>query len=121
MKGKYVSLLTYRKDGSPRATQVWFVEEAEKIYVVTQQGRYKFKRIKNNPNVQIAPCNMRGKPSSDYIDGIARILSGDESQHMIGLFRKKYRLFKIMFKADEEGEKKSFFIEITLDKLRISI
>ncbi|MFX1448779.1 MAG: pyridoxamine 5'-phosphate oxidase family protein, partial [Promethearchaeota archaeon] len=56
MEGKYVSLITYKKNGSPIATQVWFVEEAKKLYVVTLQGRYKFKRIKNNPNVKIAPA-----------------------------------------------------------------
>ena len=114
MKGKYISLITYKKDGSPIATQVWFVEEDEKIYFVTLQGRFKFKRIKNNPNVQIAPASMRGKPKGEYFDGIARILSDDEAQPIIGLFKKKYRMFKMMFKEDREGEKKSFFIEITL-------
>ncbi|MFX0049514.1 MAG: PPOX class F420-dependent oxidoreductase [Candidatus Hermodarchaeota archaeon] len=114
MEGKYVSLITYKKNGSPIATQVWFVEEAKKLYVVTLQGRYKFKRIKNNPNVKIAPASMRGKPSGEYIGGIARILSDAESRPIIELFRKKYRMFKLMFKEAREGEKKSIFIEITV-------
>lgn len=114
MDGKYVSLITYKKNGDPIATQVWFVEEDEKMYIVTLQGRYKFKRIKNNPNVKIAPASMRGKPKGEYFDGIARLLSDDESRPIIVLFKKKYRMFKTMFKEDREGEKKSFFIEITL-------
>jgi len=114
MDGKYVSLKTYKKNGDSIATQVWFVEEDEKLYIVTLQGRYKFKRIKNNPNVKIAPASMRGKPKGDYFDGVARVLSDDESQPIIVLFKKKYRLFNVMFKGDREGEKKSFFIEITL-------
>ncbi len=114
MDGKYVSLITYKKSGDPIATQVWFVEEDEKLYIVTLQGRYKFKRINNNPNVRIAPASMRGKPKGEYFDGIARILSDDESKPIIALFKKKYRMFKLMFKEDREGEKKSFFIEITL-------
>ena len=114
MKGKYVSLITYKKDGSPIATQVWFTEEDKKLYIVTLQGRYKFKRIKNNPNVQIAPASMRGKPKGEYIDGTARILSEEESKAILVLFKKKYRTFKLMFKEDREGEKKLFFIEITL-------
>jgi len=114
MEGKYISLITYKKNGDPIATQVWFVEEDEKMYIVTLQGRYKFKRIKNNPNVKIAPASMRGKPKGEYFDGIARILSDDESKPIIVLFKKKYRMFKMMFKEDREGEKKSFFIEITL-------
>ncbi len=114
MDGKYVNLITYKKSGDPIATQVWFVEEDEKLYIVTLQGRYKFKRINNNPNVRIAPASMRGKPKGEYFDGIARILSDDESKPIIALFKKKYRMFKLMFKEDREGEKKSFFIEITL-------
>jgi hypothetical protein len=114
MDGKYVSLITYKKSGDPIATQVWFVEEDEKLYIVTLQGRYKFKRISNNPNVRIAPASMRGKPKGEYFDGIARILSDDESKPIIALFKKKYRMFKLTFKEDREGEKKSFFIEITL-------
>ncbi len=47
-------------------------------------------------------------------DGIARVLSDNESQPLIALFKKKYRMFKMMFKEDREGEKKSFFFEITL-------
>jgi PPOX class probable F420-dependent enzyme len=115
MEGKYISLITYKKNGDPIATQVWFVEEDEKMYIVTLQGRFKFKRIKNNPNVKIAPASMRGKPKGEYFDGIARILSDDESKPIIVLFKKKYRMFKMMFKEDREGEKKSFFIEITLE------
>ena len=114
MEGKYISLITYKKNGDPRATPVWFVEENKKIYFVTLQGRYKFKRIKSNPNVKIASSSMRGKPKEEYIDGIARILSDEESKPIITLFKKKYRMFKIMFREGREGEKKSIFIEITL-------
>lgn len=113
MDGKYINLVTYKKNGDPIATQVWFVEKEDKIYVVTLQGRYKFKRIKNNPNVKIAPASIRGKSKGEYFDGSARILSDEESIPIIALFRKKYRTFKVMFKQDREGEKKSVFIEIT--------
>ncbi|MFX1498248.1 MAG: PPOX class F420-dependent oxidoreductase [Promethearchaeota archaeon] len=114
MEGKYVSLITYKKNGDPITTPVWFVEQNKKIYFVTLQRRFKLKRIKNNPSVKIASSSMRGKPKGEYFDGIARILSDDESKHIIELFKKKYRMFKLMFKEDREGEKKSIFIEITL-------
>ncbi|MFX1346998.1 MAG: PPOX class F420-dependent oxidoreductase [Promethearchaeota archaeon] len=114
MEGKYISLKTYKKNGDLIATTVWFVEDSNKIYIVTLQGRYKFKRIVNNPDVKIAPASMRGKPKGEYFDGLARILSDDESIPIIELFKKKYRMFKIMFKEDRMGEKKSIFIEITV-------
>ncbi len=113
MDGKYISLITYKKNGDPVATQVWFVEEDEKLYIVTLQGRYKFKRITNNPNVKIAPAK-RGKPKGEYFEGTARILSDAESKPTILLFKKKYRSLNLMFKKGREGEKKRFFIEISL-------
>ncbi|MHA2180433.1 MAG: PPOX class F420-dependent oxidoreductase [Promethearchaeota archaeon] len=113
MEGKYISLITFKKNGDPIATQVWFVEKEDKIYFATTQGRYKFKRIKNNPNVKFSPASMRGKSKGEYIDGAVRILSDDEFKPIIELFRKKYRTFKIMFKEGREGEKKTVFFEIT--------
>ncbi|MFW9784715.1 MAG: PPOX class F420-dependent oxidoreductase [Candidatus Heimdallarchaeota archaeon] len=114
MDGKYINLVTYKKNGDPIATQVWFVEKDDVIYVVTLQGRYKFKRITNNPDVKIAPASIRGKPKGEYLEGSAHILSDEESKPIIALFREKYRTFKLMFKQDREGEKKSVFIEIKL-------
>ena len=114
MDGKNLSLITYKKNGDSIATQVWFVEEAEKLYFVTLQGRYKFKRIQNNPNVKIAAASVRGKPKGDYLDGTARILSDEEFNRLIALFNKKYRMFSVMFKTDGVGEKKAYMIEITL-------
>ncbi|MFX1325686.1 MAG: PPOX class F420-dependent oxidoreductase [Promethearchaeota archaeon] len=114
MYGKHISLISYKKNGDPIATTVWFVEKDDKIYVVTLQGRYKLKRINNNPHVKISPASIRGKPKGEYLEGSARILSDEESKPIIALFRKKYRTFKIMFKQGREGEKKSVFIEITI-------
>ena len=114
MEGKEISLITYTKKGDPIATPVWFVEKDEKIYFITVEKRYKLKRIRNNPNVRIAQCSFRGKVKGDYIEGDARILTKEESEPIKELFRKKYRTFKIMFKLDKEGEKKPYFIEITI-------
>jgi len=114
MEGKFISLITYTKKGDPIATQVWFVEKEEKIYFVTTQKRYKIRRIRNNQNVKITRASMRGKPKGKYIDGITRILSDEEFKSIVKLFRKKYRMFKMMFKEDQEGDKKVFCIEITL-------
>ena len=36
------------------------------------------KRIRNNPRVRIAPCDMRGNVKGDFIEGRAQIITGDE-------------------------------------------
>jgi hypothetical protein len=33
--GKYLSLTTYRRDGTPVSTPVWFVEEEGRLFVTT--------------------------------------------------------------------------------------
>ena len=43
------------------ATPVWFGEDEDKIYVMTRSDSGKYKRIRNNPQVLVAPCTMRGK------------------------------------------------------------
>ncbi len=62
---KYINLETYRKNGQGVRTPVWFVEEdngdgGNVLYVRTSDDTGKYKRVRNNPSVQIAPCDMRG-------------------------------------------------------------
>ena len=57
---KYISLTTFRKTGVGVATPVWFGEEDGKLYVMTRGDMGKTKRIRNNPQVRVAPCTMRG-------------------------------------------------------------
>jgi len=48
---KYISLTTFRKNGTPVATPVWFGEDGDKLYVMTRSDLGKAKRIRNNPQV----------------------------------------------------------------------
>ena len=43
------------------ATPVWFGEEDGKLYVMTRSDMGKAKRIRNNPQIKLAPCTVRGK------------------------------------------------------------
>src|SRR5580765_7213363 len=58
---KYISLASFRKNGNPVYTPIWFGEKDDKLYVMTRSDSGKYKRIRNNPKVGIAPCTMRGK------------------------------------------------------------
>src|SRR3954453_9907849 len=57
---KYISLTTFRKNGSPVQTPVWFGEKDERLYVVTRNDSGKLKRIRNNAQARVAPCTIRG-------------------------------------------------------------
>jgi uncharacterized protein len=97
-KGKYLSLETFRKNGDAVRTPVWFAAEpgspaipgAAKLYIYTVDNTGKVKRIRNNARVRIAPCDMRGNVSGDWIDARAEIVIGQEAAHGMRLLNKKY-------------------------------
>jgi PPOX class probable F420-dependent enzyme len=70
---KVISLETYRRNGSPVRTPVWFLEENGILYVHTDDSTGKVKRIRRNPKVRVAPSHFRGKPKAEYIDARAEL------------------------------------------------
>jgi len=70
---KVISLETYRRNGEPVRTPVWFLEENGILYVHTDDSTGKVKRIRRNPKVRLAPSHFRGKPKADYIDAQAEL------------------------------------------------
>jgi PPOX class probable F420-dependent enzyme len=61
---KYVSFTTYRKDGSAKAVPVWIAELGDGTMGFTSaSSSWKVKRLANNPNVLLQPCDSRGEVS----------------------------------------------------------
>jgi hypothetical protein len=95
---KYLNLETFKKSGEGVKTPVWFAEapaadldsNAAKLYVYTIGVSGKVKRIRNNPQVKIAPCDMRGNPKGDWADARAEIVTGAEALYGMELLNKKY-------------------------------
>lgn len=89
---KYISLTTFRKTGAGVATPVWFGEEDGKLYVMTISKMGKVKRIRNNPQVQVAPCTIRGKVTGEKFAGIARLLPPEDFARARKTITRKYWL-----------------------------
>ena len=87
---KYLNLETYKKDGTPIRTPVWFVIYKDLIYVITRDSTGKVKRLKNNQNIRIVPCSFTGESKSEWINGIAQKITGEEVEKAIKLRKKKY-------------------------------
>ena len=70
-----LSLVTYRKNGAPIRTPVWFIVKEDKIWVGTPENSMKVKRLRNNQKVQFALCNPSGKKIlGDWSEGTARLV-----------------------------------------------
>ncbi len=111
---KYISLETYRKNDQPVRTPVWFVIKNDLIYVVTRDQTGKVKRLRNNLQVKIATCTIRGKVTGKWISGTAKILTDEETQDAVKWRDKKYgfmaRIAKFLSKS--KGEFLAFSIKM---------
>lgn len=87
---KYISLKTYRKNGEGVQTPVWFAEESGKLYITTREASWKVQRIRNNPDVQFAPCAFRGEILGDWMNGTANIIPETEGQVAYQALAKKF-------------------------------
>jgi PPOX class probable F420-dependent enzyme len=78
VRQRAVLLTTYRKDVRPVGTAVSIAFEGDRAFVRTFDSAGKLKRIRHNPEVEIAPSTMRGRPTGPAIRIHARILDGEE-------------------------------------------
>src|SRR5215469_16723734 len=92
---KYISLTTFRKSGVGVPTPVWFGEEGGKLYVMTRSDMGKSKRIRNNPQVRVAPCTIRGKVTGPGFAATAHILSPADFARARKTLTRKYWLAKL--------------------------
>ena len=94
---KYISLATFRRTGVAVPTPIWFAEENGRLYFMTGTKLGKYKRIRNNPKVTIAPCNIRGKVTGPEFPATARILPPEEFERVRRLIQTKYWLARVPF------------------------
>ena len=90
IRGQYISLATFRKNGAKVATPVWFGDEGDKLYVMTRSNMGKTKRIRNNAQVTVAPCMIRGKVTGPEFAASARILPPEEHARARQTINRKY-------------------------------
>jgi PPOX class probable F420-dependent enzyme len=87
---KTVLLTTYRGDGTPVGTPVNIAIDGDRAFVRAFDTAWKLKRIRNNPEVEIVPSTVRGKPIGPAIRARARVLSAGESAYAGRAIAHKY-------------------------------
>jgi uncharacterized protein len=100
---KYVSLTTFKRDGTPVATPVWCVPvDGATFGFWTSSGSGKAKRLAHTDRVVAQPCDNRGrlKTGTTPEDGRARLVTGPELEAIrtrvvakYGFFTKVTKLF----------------------------
>ena len=91
---KFVSVTTYRKSGTPVATATWITPlTGGELGFWTSSASGKAKRLRNNPQVSLQPCDQRGrpKPGSNPVTGTAVLVqSGPQHEAIQRQIKAKY-------------------------------
>ena len=88
----YILLTTFTKDGRPKPTAIWAVEDGDRLIAITQEQSWKVKRIRSTPRVTIAECNRSGKPNGEAVDAAAAILDKSANGATYDAIGKRYGL-----------------------------
>jgi len=88
----YISLETFKKDGSGVKTPVWFADVGGALYVVTAGESFKVKRLRRNNKARVAACNASGGTIlGPWLDAeVDQLTPGDEWVAAHAALRAKY-------------------------------
>ena len=91
--GRYLSVTSFRRDGTGVATPVWFVpddQDRRRLLVETDAGSHKLRRIRRTPLVTIAPCTATGRLRGTPVPAWAELLPDGELARVDRLMARKY-------------------------------
>lgn len=95
---QFLSLETFRKNGIGVKSAVWFAQEGDMLYIWTRGDSGKVKRIRNNAQVNIAPCGRFGKVTGEWTAARASVDDSSAAvQHVVVLLRRKLGFVFIVF------------------------
>ncbi len=89
---KHVALTTFRRNGEPKTTPVGIVRFGDGVALTTGSQSWKLKRLRNDPRVELQPCNGRGviTEGSTKVTGQGRQGSDDEFDQVLQAVKAKY-------------------------------
>ena len=87
---KYALIVTFKRDGTPMPTPVWFGLDGDKLYFRTESDTVKVKRIRNVPHVRVCPCDTRGKPLGPLTEARARVVGAHAEQQAEAAIQSNY-------------------------------
>ena len=72
---------SFKRNGTPVQTPVWFAEDHGVLYVYTLANAGKVKRIRRNPRIRLAPCTVRGTVIGPWVEAEATIVDATTAAH----------------------------------------
>ena len=89
---RYISLTTFKRDGTPVSTPVWVAsDDGRRLLVWSGARTCKVRRLRRDPRVLVAAASFRGVERGERVAGQARVV---DDPGIDGLLRRKYRVLK---------------------------
>ena len=91
--GRYLSVTSFKRDGTGVATPLWFVSDGRRLFALTDLHSAKVRRIRRNPQVLVAPCGPNGKLRRGAVPARVEVLTATpELERVQKLLIERYKL-----------------------------
>jgi PPOX class probable F420-dependent enzyme len=101
--GRYLSITTFKRDGSGVATPVWFVSDGTRLFAFTDLHSAKIRRIRRNPRVLVASCRVGGKLRREPVVARAEVLTATADLErvqnlLLARYKVSYRVVMLFYR-----------------------
>ncbi|HET6570028.1 MAG TPA: PPOX class F420-dependent oxidoreductase [Solirubrobacterales bacterium] len=101
--GRYLSVTSFKRDGTGIATPVWFVSDGGQLFALTDLHSAKVRRVRRNSHVLVAPCRVDGKLRSEPVSAWAEVLTATPELErvqklLLERYKLTYRLVMLMYR-----------------------
>ncbi len=91
--GRYLSVTSFKRDGTAVATPVWFVSDGQRLFAFTDLHSAKVRRVRRNPQVLVASCRVNGKLRREPVAARAEVLTATpELERVQRLLLERYKV-----------------------------
>jgi PPOX class probable F420-dependent enzyme len=101
--GRYLSVTSFKRDGTAIATPVWSVSDGRRLFAFTDLHSAKVRRIRHDPHVVVASCWVNGRLRRDPIPATAQVLTANADlervrQLLLARYKISYRVVMLFYR-----------------------
>jgi PPOX class probable F420-dependent enzyme len=101
--GRFLSVTSFKRDGTGVATPVWHVSDRSRMFALTDLRSAKVRRVRRDPRVLVAPCRADGRLRGEPVAARAEVLTatGDLERVqdlLLGRYPVSYRLVMLIYR-----------------------
>ena len=123
--GRFLSVTSFKRDGTGVATPVWFVSDGKRLFAFTDLHSAKIRRIRRNPHVVVASCLPGGKLRREPVPARADVLTAVADLErvrklLLAIYKISYRVVMFFYRLGRRARGKQTVADgaalaITLD------